>query len=170
MSQAQSEDVKKRRALEEQQTLNPRPDKVIDRLFIQHPFFDANDLVQVKYEMLRRVQLEGWTVTEATHAFGFSRPSFYKIQRAYNQGGLEGLLPQKTGPKQGHKLSDAIMQHLAKVACENRSVRPIDLVIIVEEKFGVKIHPRSIERALYRERKKTALLKRIRQGKNRRSS
>jgi hypothetical protein len=40
--------------------LNPSPERVTDELFQE--FFDPRDLVQVKYEMLRRVQTEGQPV------------------------------------------------------------------------------------------------------------
>src|SRR6476646_10065206 len=49
-----SEDAK-RQALRQQASLNPHPEHVRDELFQGNDFFDADDLVQVKYEMLRRV-------------------------------------------------------------------------------------------------------------------
>ena len=44
----------KDRPLRQQGSLNPHPDQVTDELFRNNNFFDARDLVQVKYEMLRR--------------------------------------------------------------------------------------------------------------------
>ena len=55
-------------------------------------FFDPEDLVQVKYEMLRRVREDGQAVTQASAAFGFSRPSFYEAQVAFERAGLPGLV------------------------------------------------------------------------------
>ena len=49
-------------ALRQQGTLNPRPGRVSDALFVKDSFFDSRDLVQVKYEMLRRVQAENHSV------------------------------------------------------------------------------------------------------------
>ena len=63
------------RTLQRQGTLNPRPMTVRDALFLEDDFFDPRDLVQVKYEMLRRVRTEGNSVTDAATNFGFSRPS-----------------------------------------------------------------------------------------------
>jgi hypothetical protein len=80
----------KLRTLQQQGTLNPRPTAVRDQLFLEDDFFDARDLVQVKYEMLRRVRTEGKSVTEAATDFGFSRPSFYQAQLAFEQNGLGG--------------------------------------------------------------------------------
>ena len=61
-------------------------------------FFDPRDLVQVKYEMLRRAREEGVAVSRAAEAFGFSRVAFYQIQRAFESEGLAGLLPRRRGP------------------------------------------------------------------------
>src|SRR5260370_37747330 len=40
-------------ALAETRTLNPRPETVRDEQFVSSEFFDARDVVQVKYEMVR---------------------------------------------------------------------------------------------------------------------
>jgi hypothetical protein len=74
--------------LRQQGTLNPRPEGVTDELFVNSEFFDARDMVQVKYEMLRCVEKDGRPITEAASAFGFSRPSFYQAQSAFEQDGL----------------------------------------------------------------------------------
>src|SRR5215510_1178731 len=67
----------KEAALAESRTLNPRPEAVHDEQFASSEFFDARDLVQVKYEMVRRVRVDGAPVARAATAFGFSRPSYY---------------------------------------------------------------------------------------------
>ena len=61
-------------------------------------FLDARDLVQVKYEMVRRARVDGEPVSRAAEAFGFSRPSFYAAQAALDQGGLAALVPARPGP------------------------------------------------------------------------
>src|SRR5713101_1882440 len=61
-------------------------------------FFDPHDLLQVKYEMLRRVRRDAVTVSQAARLFGFSRPSFYHARDAFTRGGLGALVPQKRGP------------------------------------------------------------------------
>ena len=53
----------KEAALAETRTLNPRPEAVRDEQFASSEFFDARDLVQVKYEMVRRVRVDGAPVT-----------------------------------------------------------------------------------------------------------
>ena len=144
----------KLRTLQQQGTLNPRPKAVRDELFLQDDFFDPRDLVQVKYEMLRRVRTEGQSVTDAATNFGFSRPSFYQAQSAFEQDGLGGLVPQKRGPKQAHKLTDEVLTFIGEVRQKEPSIRLTDLVKQIEQRFGTTIHPRSIERGILRHQKK----------------
>ena len=89
--------------------LNRHADQITDPVFGAHQFFDARDLVQVKYEMLRRVEIDTQPVTPTAAAFRLSRPSFYQAQRAFQQRGLAGLLPKKRGPHGGHKLTAEIV-------------------------------------------------------------
>jgi hypothetical protein len=63
----------KSRALQQEGSLHPHPQQVTDELFLTHEFFDPRDLVQVKYEMLRRVQSEGEAVSHSAAHFGFPR-------------------------------------------------------------------------------------------------
>ena len=141
-------------ALQQQGTLNPRSQDVRDGLFHQHDFFDPRDLVQVKYEMLRRVQAEGKSVTDTSADFGFSRPSFYQALSAFERDGLAGLVPHKRGPKQAHKLTEEVLAFIAEVRQKEASVRLPALVKLIQERFGMSVHPRSIERSLVRHQKK----------------
>src|SRR5436189_471513 len=141
-------------ALQQQGTLNPRPKDVRDELFLQDAFFDARDLVQVKYEMLRRVQTDGRSVTDAAASFGFSRPSFYQALDAFEQDGLAGLVPHKRGPKQAHKLTEEVLTFIGEVRQQEPSIRLPDLVKRIQKRFGTRVHPRSIERSLLRHQKK----------------
>jgi transposase len=144
----------KLQTLQQQGTLNPRPEDVRDELFLQNEFFDPRDLVQVKYEMLRRVETDGKSVTEAAARFGFSRPSFYQAWSALEQHGLGGLVPHKRGPKQAHKLTDDVMAFIVDQRQKEPSVRPAELARLIREHFGTAVHPRSIERRLRRYQKK----------------
>ena len=144
----------KRRILQQQGNLNPHPDAVTDPLFLHEPFFDPHDLVQIKYEMLRRVQSEGQSVTQAAAAFGFSRPSFYQALSAFAQGGLGGLIAQKRGPKGAHKLSADVVKFVREQQAADPELRAPALVRLIARHFGVVVHPRSIERALARSQKK----------------
>jgi transposase len=149
---AQRPDAKSR-FLREHGTLNHRPLLVLDELFRDGEFFDPRDLVLVKYEMLRRVRLKEMTVTEAATAFGFSRPSFYQAQSLFQEGGLVGLIPQRPGPRQAHKLSPEILDYLQHQQAHGERLPASQLSQLVLEEFQLSVHPRSIERALQRRKK-----------------
>ncbi|CAD6563231.1 helix-turn-helix domain-containing protein [Paraburkholderia sabiae] len=143
----------KRRALRQQASLNPRPDAVTHPLFRDEEFFDPYDLLQVKYELLRAVRVDKRPISEAAKSFGFSRPSFYQAQAAFKQRGLAALIPQKTGPRSGHKLTPEVMEFLNQARVAEPTVRAERLAGLVHQNFGVQVHPRSIERQLLRQKK-----------------
>jgi transposase len=136
--------------LQDERCLNPRPEAVHDERFRDSEFFDARDLVQVKYEMVRRARVDGEAVARAAQSFGFSRPSFYAAQAALDEGGLAGLVPARPGPRRAHKLSEEIVAFCRQRLAADGSLRPGDLVEVIAQRFGVSVHPRSIERALAR--------------------
>ena len=143
----------KRAVLRRNGALNPRPQDVTDRLFQENEFFDSRDLVQVKYEMLRRVRVERISVSQSAAAFGFSRPSYYQAQIAFEQEGLVGLIPQKRGPRQAHKLNMEVLDFVVQAQATRPAPRFGEMARMIEERFGFRVHPRSIERALSRRKK-----------------
>ena len=140
----------KARELERSRTLNAHPEKVSDEAFSASVFCDARDVVQVKYEMVRRVEADGVSVSAAAGAFGFSRQSYYTAAAALADGGLQALVPAKPGPRGAHKLTGEVLDHLEGLRVADPSVRAAELAEAVAERFGVRVHPRSIERALAR--------------------
>ena len=144
----------KTEVLRQRGSLNLHSDRVKDPLFQTSDFFDARDLVQVKYEMVRQVRVDGQPVGQSAAAFGFSRPSFYQAQERLGSGGLAALVPRKPGPRRSHKLDVEVMDFIEQQRSEDVSLRPADLAGRIQKKFRRKIHPRSIERALARQEKK----------------
>jgi hypothetical protein len=144
----------KRDALKRNGSLNPHPDVVTDRLFQTGDFFDPHDLVQVKYEMLRRVRVDKQSVSQTASAFGFSRPTFYQAEEDFQRDGLPGLLPGKRGPRQGHKLTPEVLDFAIQLRAAHPAIRLADLAAAILKRFAITTHPRSIERALGRQEKK----------------
>lgn len=151
MARRRAEDPKVA-ALREARALNPQPDTVTDEAFLAEEFLDARDLVQVKYEMVRRVRAEGQPVSVAAAAFGFSRPSWYAAAEALDRQGLPGLLAGRPGPRRAHKLTSEIVDFLEQATADDPSLRGAALAAMVADRFGVTVHPRSAERALARRR------------------
>ena len=141
-------------ALCKQGALNPEPERVLDPLFAGSDFFDPRDRVQTRYEMLRRVRVDGWTVRCAAEQYGCSRPTYYKAHSDFEERGLAGLVPKKRGPKGAHKLSDSILEFVQGLVGDQGSLTSAQLATRIEERFGERVHPRSVERALARREKK----------------
>lgn len=136
--------------------LNPHPQRVTEKRFADPAieFFDPRDLVQVKYEMLRAVDKEGRSVKQASEAFGFSRPAFYQAQAQFKQEGVPGLVKKRPGPKSAHKLTDDILSFIEEKIEDGKPLRSRKLAPLIREKFGKNVHPRTIERAVMRGKKK----------------
>lgn len=143
-------------ALRQTGTLHPHPQRVTDPLFQGQPFFDARDLMQVKYELLRKVEIDGAPVSSAVTAFGLSRPSYYQARSAFEEGGLASLAPQKRGPRGAHKFSAAVLEFLGQLRTEEPAMHYEAMAERVRERFGITVNPRSIERRLRRGQKKTS--------------
>lgn len=137
-------------ALAAERSLNPHPESVTAEGFTGSEFFDARDLVQVKYEMVRRVRVDGDPVSKSAKAFGFSRPAFYAAAAALDSAGLAGLVPDRPGPRGAHKLTAEIVAFALQAKQSDPSLRPADLAEAIAGRFGVRVHPRSVERGLAR--------------------
>ena len=144
----------KEQALAEARCLNPPPEQVHDPGFLASDFFDARDAVQVKYEMVRKATAGGVPVTEAAAAFGYSRPANYAASAALESAGLEGLAAARPGPRGGHKLTDEVCAWAEEQLAAAPALRPAQLPDRIADAFGVRVHPRSVERALARRRER----------------
>ncbi len=105
-------------------------------------FFLAADKVQVKYEMLRQHVADGVPVTHAAAAHGYSRAAFYLVAAAFSQAGMAGLLDEPRGRRGPVKLSPEITEFI-----RSAEAGPGELAEQVADRFGVRLHRRTIERA-----------------------
>lgn len=144
----------KRKALRAQGALNTRASEVTDPLFQNDEFFDPQDLVLVKYEMLRRVRVEGFSVAATARAFGFSRVAFYQAMATFQKEGLPGLLPRRRGPKAANKLTDVVLEFIDRQRAADNKLRAPQLAALLRKRLHLMVHPRSIERALARRAKR----------------
>jgi transposase len=131
--------------------LHPNPEQVKDEVFRRNEFFDSRDLVQVRYEMLRRRQVDGQPVTDVAAAFGVSRQAFYVTKVAFTKKGIVGLLPRPRGPQRAHKCTDEILDFVEQWRADSPTGK--NLSEAVRKRFGVAVHSRSLARALARRKK-----------------
>ncbi len=144
---------RKTERLKQQGALNRHPERVRAPWFLSDRFFDARDLVQVKYEMLRHVRVEGAEKTEAAALFGLSRPTYYQAEVDFAREGLAGLLARPRGPKSAHKLTPRVMAFIERRLAGEAPPGARALASEIHSEFGLRVHPRSIERALARKKK-----------------
>ena len=138
----------KRRALQASGTFNPRSPAVGHALFARSDFFDPQDLVQLKYETLRALEKEGYSIAQAAAEFGLSRPTIYQAQAHFQEGGLPGLLPRQRGPKRPHKLTGEVVAHLQDLRQKEPGVSTAELARRLGQRFNIKLHRRTLEKAL----------------------
>ena len=66
------------------------------------------------------------------------------------EAGLAGLVPARPGPRRAHKLTDEVVAF----ARQARAADPVpgwaELAASIADRFGVRVHPRSVERTLAR--------------------
>jgi transposase len=141
-------------ALKQSGTSNPHAHAVLDPAFTGNDFFDPRDLVQVRYEMLRRVRTEAQSIAGATSRFGVSRPTFYKAQTDFARAGLVGLLPTKRGPRGAHKITAEVLRFIQDLRVDDPELDVRQLTEDIAARFGLAVHRRTVERALARSKKK----------------
>ena len=129
-------------------TLNRTPAAVVDPPFRGGGFFDPRDLLQLRYEMVRRHRVDAVPVAVTARLFGVSLPTAYQAHTAFEAAGLGSLLPKRRGPKHGHKLTPEILAHIERRRHERPVWRAGDLLTELQSSFGLTIHRRSLERLL----------------------
>jgi hypothetical protein len=122
-------------------SLNPHPEKVTDEVFLASPFCDARDVVQVKYEMVRRVRVDKVPVVRAARAFGYCRQAFYEIAAALDAGGPSALVPGKPGPKGPVKLTVPVMERIDAWLAADDGLTSKGIAERVAEEFGFTVPP-----------------------------
>ena len=152
------EPTAKHQALQSTGTFNPRADQVRHPLFQESEFFDPHDLLQLKYETVRAIQVDNCPIAQAASQFGLSRPTIYQAQSQFQEAGLEGLLPQKRGPKNPHKLTPEVRQYLQEQSTVQPPIPATELAQKVRQRFKVTLHPRTIEKALHAKAKRGRLM------------
>ena len=137
------------RALEQAGLLHPAPAAVVAEPFRSHPqFFASFDKVQVKYEMLRAHALDGHTASAAASAHGYSRAAFYLVQAAFDRSGMIGLLDERPGRRGPLRLSPDVLAFLEARRRERPEASGAQLARELEAALGVKLHRRTVEKAL----------------------
>jgi transposase len=129
-------------------TLNKGVKKVQSPLFKDNIFFDPNDLLQVKYEMLRSIEKDGASVSSTSSEFGFSRVTYYQAKVEFSAHGIAGLIPKKRGPREARKIKQVDVEYIQQILSNNPKMTKNQLLEKLDKERGIKVSKRTVERAL----------------------
>jgi transposase len=146
---------KKIETLRSSGVLNRHPEEVRNPLFTENEFFDPQDLVQLKYETIRAVEVDGQPIAQAALDSGLSRPTIYEARGNFRQEGIQGLLPEKRGPKNPRKLKPEVLRYLQELIGSEPGLKAAVLVQRVRRRFGIVLHPRTVEKAVQKKGRQT---------------
>ena len=144
----------KTRALAASRTLNRDPEKVTDPAFAPGSFFDPADLVQVKYEMVRRSETDGVPVPQRPR-----RRSGSPASAVYGQVGAGRAGPGRADPGQARsqgrpQAHREVVDLLEELLAADATLRSGELAAQAAQRIGISVHPARCERALSRRRRR----------------
>ncbi|UFX13033.1 helix-turn-helix domain-containing protein [Sinorhizobium meliloti] len=105
-------------------------------------------------DQLRHAREDGTNKADAAALFGLSRQTYYQAEAAFERDGMSGLLPRTRGPKSAHKLTGEVMRLVEEHLDANGQLQARSLADLVHARLGISVHPRSIERAVARKKKR----------------
>ncbi len=136
----------KKKFLEQEGLLNPKPQRIAHPLFETIDFFDPLDLPQVRYEMIRAARAEKNTVAEACKLFGFSREYFYKLERAFMARGYVALLGSTMGRRPIIALNQEVVNFIVHRKIEEPKLSGENLRQEIQRLYNVDCSRRTVER------------------------
>ena len=143
--------MSKQNILKENGTFNKNHAKVKEQRFVSDDFFDPQDLVQVKYEMLRTANESKRGMDEVAGRFGFSRSAFYKIKTSFEEEGISAFVSRKSGPRSARKLTMEYQEFIDLYLLQNPKASSESIADVLKRERGLIISKRTVER--YRSRK-----------------
>jgi len=133
-------------------TYNKRYDSVRKPEFLEGGFYDPRDVVQVKYEMLRDAEDSGQAIGAVASKFGFSRTAYYNIKESFEKNGMSALIPEKTGPKKPHRLTETLQEFVDEYVIGHPNASSAEIVAVIQSEKSEVVSKRTIER--YKSKKK----------------
>ena len=143
-----SSKTSKRQALQQVRAFNPHPEQVKAQRFETYAFFDPEDKVQVKYEMLRQREVDRAPLVVSCREFGFTRESYRQVLERFRSEGMGGLFGRKPGRRQPLKVSESVRNWLRNEHGREESLGADELARRCAEQTGVRLSRRTVYRVL----------------------
>jgi len=138
----------KKKFLEQEGLINPKPERVSHPLFETLNFFDPLDLPQVRYEMIRAARVGNISVSEACKLFGFSREYFYKLERSFMARGYVALLGSTMGRRPIIAINQEVVNFIVHRKIEEPKVSGENLRQEIRRLYNVDCSRRTVERTV----------------------
>ena len=74
--------------------------------------------------------------------------TYYQAKADFEQAGIAGLVPKKRGPRGPHKIQSDVLAFLRTRLVPGEPIRARELARLIQQEFGLAVHPRTIERAI----------------------
>jgi transposase len=116
---------------------------------------NPNNILACIERTIRAVEVDGRPIAHAALDSGLSRPTIYEARENFRQEGIEGLLPEKRGPKKPRKLTPQVRDYLEQLVASNPDLKAAVLVQRVRRRFGILLHPRTVEKAVRKKGRQT---------------
>ena len=134
--------------LNQEGLLNRRAERVAHPLFLTLDFFDALDLPQVKYELLRAARVDNISVVEACKLFGFSREYFYRLEKYFMERGYVSLIGSPMGRRPMIGLNHEIVTFIVHRKMEKPQLSGEALRKEILQQYSIDCSRRTTERII----------------------
>ncbi len=138
----------KQSRLKESNTFNTNSDKITARIFADNRLMDPQDLLQVRYEMVRAIECEDRPIREICEEYGVSPSTARRYRDDLRRGGLIALVPEQKGPSGPTKLTKEAAEFIDAYLDESPGSSGGKIHNALESRLHLGLSKRTVERYL----------------------
>lgn len=140
--------MNKEESLKSSNTYNPKSNRINAPCFADNEMMDPHDLLQVRYEMVRSIELDNKPIKDICSEFGVSASTARRYVKDLKEGGLIALVPEKKGPSGPTKLSKEAAGFIDNYLKEFPKASGGKVHRALETKLHTGVSKRTVERYL----------------------
>lgn len=140
--------MNKEEKLRSSNTYNSKSSRVNAPCFADNEMMDPHDLLQVRYEMVRAIELDNKSIKDTCSEFGVSASTARRYVRDLKEGGLIALVPEKKGPAGPTRLSKEAAEFIDNYLKEFPKASGGKVHRALETKLHTGVSKRTVERYL----------------------
>ena len=128
------------------QTFNTNYAKINDPIFQRSGIMDPRDLLLVRFELVRSLELDGKPIEEVCSQYGISPCTARRYVRDMKERGLIALVPEKRGPNGPSVMTDEIANYIDKYLTDHPKASAGKVYQSLVDAKKVTIGKRTVER------------------------